>query len=499
MAKLVFSLFLINSYSIFGQAFLFKNFRVIDGTGNKEYLADVRIRDNEIALIGNLIAQPGEQVIEGSNHLILAPGFIDTHSHHDRNLNDTSLYKSFLCQGITTLVFGQDGFSEFPLQNYFIEKSENGIPVNLASFIGHNTIRFQVLGNKDFNREASDSEIRAMRKILSKEMNSGALGLSTGLEYDPGIFSSKKEVLKMAITAARKNGMYASHLRSEDIHLEEAISEIIRIGEKTKLPVQISHIKVAMKTKWGLSDSIIQVLNAARARGVKVTSDIYPYDYWHATMEVQFPKRDFDNKASAEFALKELTPPDGMIIARFDAKPDYIGKSFAEISKELNMDPADTYMFLIKLAHDTQSEESVMGRSMTEYDIQNFMKWPFTNICTDGFGGGRHPRGVGSFPRVIHHYVFENHTLTLEEAIHKMTWLSAQNMGIKNRGKISQRFFADLVVIDPDHISDHATLSQPNKLSTGIDQVWVNGKQVWSKDHYIPNLSGVIIRNSRYN
>ena len=480
--------------SAIGQSILFKNFRIMDGSGNKEYIADVRIKGSEIALIGNLVAQPNERVIQGDGKYILAPGFIDTHSHHDRNLLDPKEYSSFLAQGITTLIFGQDGSSHLPLNKFYGELETKGIPVNAASFIGHNSIRYQVLGNENFQREATRSEIAKMKKILKSEIKSGALGFSTGLEYDPGIFSSKEEVLQLASTAANKDLMYASHIRSEDVKLSEALDEVVEIGRRTKLPVHISHFKVAMKAKWGQSTELLAKLDRARSQGIQVTADVYPYDYWLSTLEVQFPKRDFDNKASAEYALSELAPPDGMILSRYDAKPEYVGKSIADIAIMIKKDPADTYMYLIKLARETKSDESVMGRSMTESDIQNLMRWPHTNICSDGFGGGRHPRGTGSFPRILNKYVKAHHTLTWEEAIHKMTWLSAQHMGIQNRGKISQRYTADLIILDPETIADHSTLDDPYALSTGIKQVWVNGKQVWDENRWTGVNAGMVIK-----
>jgi len=445
-------------------------------------------------LIGTLIPQYGETVIDGNHRLVLAPGFIDTHSHHDQNLEDSNQFNSFLNQGITTLIIGQDGSSHLPLQTYFDERVHAGLPVNLGSYIGHNTLRFAAMGNEDYKRKATKGEIKKMKKTLKQELNSEALGLSTGLEYDPGIYSSRNEVMQLALVTARRDGRYISHLRSEDIKLEDAIDEIIAIGKRTKIPVQISHFKIAMKSKWGQAPALLNLLDQARADGVQITADIYPYDFWLSTLEVQFPKRDFDNKSSAEFALRELTPPEGMILAKYDAMPEYVGKNIAQIAVERKEDPATTYMYLIRLARDKNADEQVMGRSMTETDIIELMQWPFTNICSDGFGGGRHPRGVGSFPRVINRYVKELKAMDLETAIHKMTSLSATNLGLRQRGKISTGYFADLVVLDTTAIADHATLTSPFLLSTGIDQVWVNGKRVWNNGAYTGQLPGQVIK-----
>jgi len=300
--------------------------------------------------------------------------------------------------------------------------------------------------------------------------------------------------MQLALVAARRDGRYISHLRSEDIKLEDAIDEIIAIGKRTKMPVQISHFKIAMKSKWGKAPALLNILDQARARGVQITADIYPYDFWLSTLEVQFPKRDFDNKESAEFALRELTPPEGMILAKYDAMPEYVGKNIAQIAAERNEDPATTYMYLIRLARDKNADEQVMGRSMTETDIITLMQWPYTNICSDGFGGGRHPRGVGSFPRVINRYVKLLKAMDLETAIYKMTGLSAKNLGLEQRGKISTGYFADLVVLDTTVIADHATLVSPFLRSTGVDQVWVNGKRVWNNKSYTGQLPGQIIK-----
>ncbi len=476
---------------------LFKNFIVIDGSGRPGTLQDVRIQGDRISLIGTLIAQPGEQVIDGLSQYVLAPGFIDTHSHHSRNLDDSSQFSSFLCQGITTLVVGQDGSSYLPLQSYFQDRLKIGLPVNLASYTGHNTMRYQILG-KEANRLATKAEVKAMKKLLRADIKAGSLGLSTGLEYDPGIFSSKEEVLQLAITAAHMDSRYISHLRSEDTRLEEAVEEIIEIGRRAHLPVQISHFKIAMKSKWGIANKLLARLEEARAQGIDITADIYPYDFWLSTLEVQFPKRDFDNRASAEFALRELAPPEGMILSRYDAIPEYVGKSLADIAILRKEDPADTYMYLIKLAREKNAEESVMGRSMTESDIVTLMQWPHTNICSDGFGGGRHPRGVGSFPRVLHHYAQELKAFPIEVAIHKMTALSAQHMGIDMRGKISHGYFADLVILDPDAVIDLATVQDPFVLSEGVHQVYVNGQCVWKGSTYQHNLPGNVIKNTRY-
>ena len=285
----------------------------------------VRIQDDRILEVGLLEPEEGEPVVDGQG-LTLAPGFIDTHSHHDEGMFEKRGMDEVVSQGVTTIVVGQDGFSHYPIQEFWEQLDSTPVAVNVASYIGHNTLRRKAMGN--FTRPAGTEEVEKMASLLTKELEDGGLGLSSGLEYDPGIYSNKEEVLALAKVAADQGRRYMSHIRSEDRYLLEAIQEIITIGKTHKLPVHISHMKLAIVSQWGKADSLLQVLESARERGVRITADIYPYEYWQSTMTVLLPERDFDDLEAARFALTELTTPEGMLIARYDADRTLVGKAW---------------------------------------------------------------------------------------------------------------------------------------------------------------------------
>jgi len=417
--------------------------------------------------------------------LVLAPGFIDTHSHGDAAEPHTlAVAVGAVSQGVTTLAGGPDGHSEFPLVDFFGRLEATPPAVNMLSYVGHGTLREQVMGD-DFRRAATEAEIDSMRDLLKQEMEAGAWGLSTGLEYDPGIYSETDEVVALAREAASRGGRYTSHIRSEDRYFWEAIDEILTIGREAGIPVNITHIKLAMQSSHGRAEELLQILDEARTNGIDVTADIYPYTYWQSTLTVLFPERDFQNPEAAEFAVAEIAPPDGMLIPQFAPEPALEGKTLAQIATLRGTSPARTLMDLIAEAGAFQKEngeedvETVIAVSMSEEDIERLMQWPWANICTDGELRGAHPRGCGTFTRVLGRYVRDRQVLTLEDAIHKMTGLSAITLGLKERGRIEPGFMADLVLFDPDTVLDRATTEYPHDVSRGIETVWVNGSVVW--------------------
>jgi N-acyl-D-amino-acid deacylase len=458
-------------------ATLIVNARVIDGTGAPSRAGDVRIAAGRITAVGHLTPGAGEAVID-AHGLTLAPGFIDTHSHHDGGLLEHRDAFAAVSQGVTTIVVGQDGESHFPLASWFARLDSTPPAINVASYIGHGTIRSRVMGD-DYQRVASDSEVERMRQLVREEMSAGALGLSTGLEYDPGIFSSRTEVLELARVAGASGGRYISHMRSEDRHFWDALDELLTIGRVAKMPVQVSHMKLAMRGLWGEGDSLIATLNRARAQGIDVTADVYPYTMWASTLTVLYPRRNFRDRAETEFILKEVAAPEDLVIGEYALDPEYVGKDVGQIAKMRNSDPATTLMALIADARAKQASEGVVARGMDERDIASIMRWPYTDFCSDGELDGAHPRGFGSFPRVLGHYVRELHVLTLEEAVRRMTSLAARNVGITDRGTIRPGLAADLVLFDPTSIADRATMKDPHAPAIGIDRVWVNGAIVF--------------------
>ena len=462
---------------------LITNATVIDGTGSPGRRVSVRIAGDRIAAVGDIRQQTGDRIVDAAG-LVLAPGFIDTHTHADGGLDDRPDALAVVSQGITTVIGGQDGGSPIPLSSYFASLEKQPAAVNVGMYVGHGSVRDSVMGT-DFKRVATPAEVARMSAIVDAEMKAGAIGLSTGLEYDPGIYSDRAEVIELAKVSARHGGRYISHIRSEDFAFWQAIDEIITIGREAKLPVQISHAKLAMRSLWGQADSLVRLLDAARASGVNVTADIYPYLYWHSTLTVLFPKRDFENRASAEFALTQTSTPAGLLLGRYEPNPAYAGKTVAEISRMRGTDSVTTLIDLIRdaeamRAKTGRSAQSVIGTSMVEADVERIMRWPHTNLSTDGALAGPHPRGYGAFPRFLGVYVRERKVLSLEEAIRRMTSLAAEHMGIRDRGRIAPGMFADLVLFDPATVMDRATPQQPHVPSVGISRVWVNGQEVFA-------------------
>lgn len=477
---------------------IIRNGMVYDGSGNNPVKADIGIINDSIAFIGDLSNAKAQKEIDAVGNAV-TPGFIDTHSHHAGNINENRSIEAAISQGITTIVIGQDGGSRFPLKDFFQQLSKKPVSVNIASYSGHNTIRDSILG-KNFKRIATQEEIEKMKILLRQDMEAGALGLSTGLEYDPGIYSASDEVLQLAKEVKSYDGRYISHIRSEDRYFWKAIDEIINIGSEAKIPVQVSHIKLAMHNIWGKADSLLAIFEAARKKGIDITADIYPYAFWNSTIRVLFPDRNFSNEKEAELILKAITLPEDIILGSYEVNPLYAGKNLAEIAKLENKTPARMLVELIERLDECDKsnkngcQENIMATSMSEEDIKKLMQWPHTNICSDGSSRGTHPRGYGAFPRVLKKYTREEKAIALKDAIYKMTGLAATNMGFKKIGFIKVGFPADLVMFNPDTVGDMATVAEPHKLAEGIEKVWVNGKLVYENKKATGAYSGKIIK-----
>jgi N-acyl-D-amino-acid deacylase len=480
-------------------ATLIDNVVIYDGRGGGPTTGAVRIVGDTIAAVGRLEKSRGDSVIDGRG-LALAPGFIDTHSHQDWGLTTIPDALGAVSQGITTIIAGQDGSHAMPLAGRFDTLAAHPAAINVASYAGHGTIRGAVLG-KNFQRKATKAEVDSMAVLLRREMGAGALGLSSGLEYDPGIYSDRSELLTLAKVAADSGGRYISHIRSEDRWFWDAVDEIVTIGREAKIPVQVSHMKLAMTNLWGQADSLIRLLDRARAAGVEITADVYPYPYWQSTLTVLFPKRDFTNRTEAEKILKEIAPPDGLLLGRYQPNPEYVGKTVAQIAESRREDAATTLMTLIKMALDygqkhpeEETVESVVATSMTEEDIAKLLAWEQTNFSSDGELDGPHPRGFGTYPRIFGRYVRERKVMPLEVAVKKATSLAAAHMGLNRRGLIQPGYFADLVLFDPNTVLDRATPADPHAVSVGIERVWVNGQSVYQDGKTTGRHPGKIIR-----
>jgi N-acyl-D-aspartate/D-glutamate deacylase len=475
------------------------NIQLVDGTGRPSKPASVRIVGNKIVAIGALKPNKMDQVIDGKGK-ILAPGFIDSHSHHFGDLNKNRQGLSTSSQGITTIVIGQDGNS-YPMDSLINWMSVNPVVSNVASYTGQSSLREMTMGENDLYRNATSIEIDKMKSILATELEKGSMGLSTGLEYEASFYSSKQEVIDLAKVTAAHQGLYTSHIRSEDLHMDEAIDEIIEIGRQTKMPVQVSHIKIANKVNWGNASKVLAKLNQARKEGVNITADVYPYTYWNSTLRVLFPGKDFENLASAQMATNQLFDPNESVLVQFAPIPSYMGKTITAIGVERNESPAQALMSLIKIAEDfkkanpnyTGSVEAIAGKAMSEQDVKIFLAWPEAIICSDGNAGG-HPRGYGAFTRVLGKYVREESVMPIEQAIYKMTGQSADFFGFKNRGRIAVGNYADLVLLDPTTVLDKADLKNSKALSTGIEMVWVNGTIVYKAQQSTGQQPGMLIK-----
>lgn len=475
--------------------------QVIDGSGVPARAVSVRIDKDRIVAVGDLAPAPGDAVVDAKG-LTLAPGFIDAHSHHDREADKTPNMAVLTAQGVTTIVVGQDGESALPLKTYFEQLARSPLAVNVASYTGHGSLRARAMG-QDYKRPATPAEIARMQDDLAGDLRAGSLGLSTGLEYDPGIYGTPEEVIALAKTAAAGGGRYISHMRSEDVRLDAAIDEIIAIGREAKLPVQISHLKIGIVDRWGQAPAILAKLDAARAQGVDITADVYPYSYWQSNLSVLLPERNFEDRAAARFALTKLTTPEGLRIAVFAPDPSLVGKSIAQIAAERHADPVETYLALTRqseaygAAHpEVDRVDAVIGAAMAEPDIAAFIAWKHSVICSDGMTHGLHPRGFGAFAKILRVYVREQRLLTLEEAVHKMSAQTAAQLGLADRGTIAPGQYADLVLFDPARVADRADLDHPNALATGVGTVWVNGVVVFDKDAATGARPGQVVRRA---
>ena len=460
--------------------FVIVNAQLADGTGSPLHPASVRVANGRITAIGSLLPAPGELALNAAG-LVLAPGFIDIHNHSEEGLLTDPLAETQIAQGITTLVVGPDGDSVWPISGWVHKVLQLHTSLNFATFAGHATIRQQVMG-KDFKRFATPAEIAKMQELLGDAMNQQALGLSSGLEYEVGSYSTTDELMALAKVAAVSGGIYETHIRDEADRAFEALDEEITIGEKAHIPVEHSHIKLGTVGVQGKAASYIELIEQARKRGVDFLADCYPYDAWHSNLKVMVPDKQYENPKSVAKALADVGGASHITITEFKPHPEYSGHTIADLAKFANISDVDMFIRLIREGDAANSEAIIIGQSMIESDIKAFYQQPWVMVASDGGIGSSHPRGAGTFPRVLGLYVREKHWLSLPEAIHKMTGLPAQRLGWKDRGLIKEGNVADLVLFDPTTVIDRSSYSDPLVLPVGIEKVFVNGTLVWDHD-----------------
>ncbi|MDX1396346.1 MAG: D-aminoacylase [Gemmatimonadota bacterium] len=466
---------------------------VIDGTGAPSFHGDVLVRDGRIAAVGesgSIPLPPGAERVDLTG-LVLAPGFIDLHNHSTRGILDQPAAVTQVSQGITTLMVGADGSSPWPVGEYLDEVDEARPAVDVGTLVGHGTVRRAALGD-DFRRTASDPEIADMAERVARGMSEGAFGLSSGLEYDPGFYSSTGELIALAREAAAAGGFYMSHMRDEEETLIEAVAEAIQIGREAGLPVQISHIKAGNASVWGKAGEVLGMIAAANAGGLDVTADQYPYTAWQSGLAIVVRSRMFQDPDSVAAGIAAIGGGDRLQIVRYRAEPDLNGMRLSEIAERKGLSEVDAYMLLMR-----SGGSSVIGHTMSEADVDEFMESRWVMTSSDGGIGSPHPRGAGTFPRVLGHYVRERGVIGLERAVQRASSMPARRLGLDDRGVIRVDARADLVAFDPAIVADRSTFADPAVTSVGIETVWVAGVPVWADGATTGARPGRALRHPR--
>ena len=459
---------------------------VADGTGAPLRRVSVRVQGDGIVAVGPEVRPTdGERVVDGSG-LVLAPGFIDVHNHSTDGLASDPAAETQVSQGITTVLVGPDGSSPKDIGAYLAERRARPATVNVGTLIGHATVRVQVMG-EDYRRTARPEEVARMAALVDAGMRAGALGLSSGLEYVVGSYASTDEVVELARAAAAHNGIYVSHIRDEADLVLDAVKETIAIGERARIPAQITHIKLGTVGVWGKAGEVVAAVEAARARGVDVTADAYPYLAWQSNLKVLVPNKRYTDPASVKEALDDVGGGRNIQFTRLPRYPQYQGKRLSEAAAAEGLSEVD---FFIRIAED---EVGIIGHTMIEPDLKTFYQQPWVMVASDGGVGNNHPRGAGTFPRVLGRLVREQRWLSLPEAVRRMTSLPAARLGLTDRGRIAPGARADLVLFDAATIADRSTFDAPRDLAVGMHTVWVNGEPVWREGHATTARPGRVI------
>jgi len=483
----------------YGSDILIRNVVVYDGTGTKAFKADVRIKGDRITAIAKMLTpQPGETVRD-EHGMALAPGFIDMHSHHDQGIFNDLDAEAVTHQGVTTVFVGQDGDSNFPISDFFTHLEKTPAAVNFATMVGHATVRKRVMG-EDLYRPATAQEIERMKDLVRLELRAGAFGLSSGLEYEEGHFATTEEMVELAKVAASEGGFYISHVRDEANKVFDSYEEITRIGREAKLPVEISHIKLGSTSVWHQTKSRMpNVFEKAEREGVDLKADVYPYTFWASTLRVLITDRDFFNAEKVSQSISENGGPGNLRISLYKPEPAMAGKTLDQIAAAWKVTPTEAYMRMIKATESEissgEQQEGVLGTSMSEDDVSWFISYPHVMFCSDGELHGGHPRGAGSFPRVLGRYVREQHALSLEDAVHKMTEMPARQLHLIDRGRVAEGYIADLVIFDPATVADRSTVDHPDLAPLGIPDVMVSGAWVVEDGKSTGDRPGRVIRH----
>lgn len=494
---------------------IIRNGKVIDGTGNSWFYGDVAVKDGKILAIGKLTNYTAPREIDAKK-LIVAPGFIDVHGHIEGGLFDQPTADNYIYDGVTTVVTGNCGSSAVNLNRFFARVDSLHPSINVASLIGHNTVRQQVMRRE--NRLPTAAEQRAMDSLVERAMQDGAVGLSTGLIYIPGAFANTAEVVSLAKAAGRFNGIYASHIRNEENSAVEAINEAIQVGKEANVPVQISHFKIGGRSNWGKSKITLGLIEQARQEGWDVTIDQYPYTASSTNLGVRLPewalaggqdsvKARLHNPAIRAQIKREMLEQlarykfknySYAVVANYSADSSFNGKSITEINKLMGRKAKASYEAETIMDMVEKGGAQMVYHSMHEDDVKYIMKYPF---CMAGADAGvpvpgrgmPHPRGYGTNARILGRYVREAKVLSLEEAIRRMTSLAAQKFQLKDRGLLKAGMAADIVIFDEHTVNDKATFEQPHQYSVGFHYILVNGQLVVEEGKHNKTRSGIAL------
>lgn len=477
---------------------LIRNGKIIDGTGNNWYYGSVAIKDGKIAGIGRNISFTAQLTIDATG-LIVAPGFIDVHTHLEGDEVKDPEAKNFIYDGVTTCVTGNCGSSHVDIGRYLHWVDSLKTSINIASLVGHNDIRKAVMGRA--MRDPSPEELQKMIALTDKAMRDGAAGLSTGLIYIPGTYSKTPEVVALARVAAQYNGLYASHMRDEGDSVTQAIEEALTIGREAKIPVEISHFKLSGQQNWGRSKITIGMIEAARKEGIDVTIDQYPYtasstsistlipdevladgqDSINARLENPVIRKQVISHILARLKKRGLKHLSYAVVANFPPDTSYNGKSIEEINRMMRRKHKAKEEALTVIDIMKKGGASAVFHGMGEEDVVRIMKYPFNMFASDATirqlnAGVPHPRGYGTNARVLANYVRAEKVISLEEAIRRMTSLPALKFQLTGRGLLREGYYADIVIFDEQKVQDLSTFNKPHAYSTGFSYVIVNGK-----------------------
>ena len=524
---------------------IIKNGKIADGSGNPWFWADLGVKDGKIVRIGRLDGEAAVETIDADG-CIVAPGFIDIHCHSDAVVFAQPREQGKILQGVTTEVVGNCGssaaptndatlpslqkylaplFGSFPLawdwesvREYLNRVEDNQVISNVVTLVGHGTVRVAVM---DFdNRAPTTEELKKMQKLVGEALDDGAFGLSSGLIYPPGLFSRTPEMVALCEVVAQKGGFYATHIRGESDGVEAAVAEAIGVAKQTGVALEISHHKAAGRSNWGKTEQTLKMIDAARADGLDVTCDVYPYIASSTSLGTLLPP--WMHEGGIDALLERLESPairaqvkrefvtglpgwenypaaagwKGIMVSYCERHEEYEGKTIQEIADAQQIDGADA---LFKILLESRANALMNVFSMDEGDVKRILRHPASMVGSDAIPscGKPHPRFYGTFPRILSKYVRNEKIICLEEGIRKMTALPAQRLGLHDRGRIGEGMWADIVVFHPDTVCDKAVFAKPQQYPEGIEYVLVNGRVSVRKGEFTGTVAGKVLRKSR--